>query len=169
MFLIPRALHKLPLDNNRYIGRNICRIDYIENKKHSDAFYSMKESFLLSEIDAEECFMFHGTNDCNIDSILGNNFDANFNPTHKVKGSAYGNGIYFSEFPSVGLSYGTLILCRVLTGRVQMFKAGAPQEIPDQFDSRKVAAAGATDHSAIHVIKNPDQILPYCVIILQVT
>jgi Poly(ADP-ribose) polymerase catalytic domain len=59
--------------------------------------------------------MFHGTKGQNIDSILMNNFSL-----ERQKVAVYGDGIYFSEFPSVGLSYGTLILCRVLPGRVQV-------------------------------------------------
>jgi hypothetical protein len=51
----------------------------------------------------------------------------------------------------------------------QTYCAGvSTQVIPDQFDSRKVPANGATDHSAIHIIKNPCQVLPYCVITLEV-
>ena len=50
----------------------------------------------------------------------------------------------------------------------QMYRTGISQVIPENFDSRKVFAEGSPDHSAIHVIKNPRQILPYCVIITQV-
>jgi len=115
-----RALPTLPMATNSYINKNIRRIDYIENRKLYDEFYATKESFTLTGIAAEECFMFHGTNDNNIDSILQDNFNPNFFPTHKSKLSAYGEGVYFSEFPSVGLSFGTLILCRVLPGRVEV-------------------------------------------------
>ena len=45
---------------------------------------------------------------------------------------------------------------------------GIDQVIPDSFDSRKVGANGSSEHSAIHVIKDPRQILPFCVIILKV-
>jgi hypothetical protein len=66
-------------------------------------------------------FLFCFGQNCFIKSTLQeNNFDPNFLPTHKAKASAYGNGIYFSEFPSIGMSYGTLILCKVLPGRVQV-------------------------------------------------
>jgi hypothetical protein len=37
----------------------------------------------------------------------------------------------------------------------------------DHFDSRKVPA-GATDDSEIHIVKRPCQVLPYCVITLEV-
>jgi hypothetical protein len=64
--------------------------------------------------------MFHGTNIANIDSILNLNLRPDFHPIAREKGAAYGDGIYFSEFPCVGVSYGTLIVCRVLVGRVQV-------------------------------------------------
>lgn len=101
-------------------GTNIYCIDYIENKRLSDAFYAMKQSFLDEEINPEEFFIFHGTHNCNINLILQNNFDANFNPAHKVKGSQYGEGIYLSEFTRFASLHGTLIMCRVLPGRVQL-------------------------------------------------
>ena len=80
-----------------------------------DVFNQTKTEFLMSGFPAEEVFMFHGTKDANIDSILINNFSLT-----RCAGQAYGNGIYFSEFPTVGLGYGTLILCRVLVGRVEV-------------------------------------------------
>ncbi len=44
----------------------------------------------------------------------------NFNPSMS-KRQAFGCGLYFSEFPSISFRYGeALILCRVLTGKVQM-------------------------------------------------
>ena len=149
---------------------NIYRIDHIENKNHSDAFYATKQRFLQQGINAEERFMFHGTNDHNIDLILQNNFDANYNPTHKPKGSALGQGIYFSEFPYFASQHGTLILCRVLPSRVQdlTFTTSFTQNIQDQFDSRKITSPQSyPDHSHIHAVKNPEQIIPYCIIILQ--
>ena len=84
-----------------------------------DVFNQTKTEFLMSGFPAEEVFMFHGTKDANIDSILINNFSLT-----RCAGQAYGNGIYFSEFPTVGLGYGTLILCRVLVGRVEVKQRG---------------------------------------------
>ena len=110
-----RHLPKLPLATPSYIFKNIRRIDFIENQKLTDDFLRTKEMFKTFSIPADECYMFHGTKGWNIDSILLDNFDLS-----KKKVAAYGDGIYFSEFPSVGLSYGTLILCRVLPGRVQV-------------------------------------------------
>jgi hypothetical protein len=115
-----RDIPKLPLSTTAHLKKDIRRIDIIENEKLSEDFYQTKGNYLVSGIPNEEIFMFHGTNDMNIDSILNDNFSLDFAPTHKVKAAAYGNGIYFSEFPSVGLSYGTLILCRVLQGRVEV-------------------------------------------------
>lgn len=74
-----------------------------------------KIRFRKSMINEEEMYMFHGTKDGNIDSILEENFRLD-----KAVGQAYGAGIYFSEFPCVSCSYGTLILCRVLPGRVEV-------------------------------------------------
>jgi hypothetical protein len=59
--------------------------------------------------------MFHGTQEPNVDSILQENFRLDY-----ARGQAYGAGIYFSEFPSVSCSYGTLILCRVLPGQIEV-------------------------------------------------
>ena len=115
-----RLMPMLLLASDSYTNKNIRRIDYIVNETLSRAFYHEKEMLLRSGFPADECYMFHGTNGNNIDLILQNNFDPKYNPTHKVKGLAYGDGVYFSEYPSVGLSYGTLILCRVLPGRVQV-------------------------------------------------
>ena len=52
----------------------------------------------------------------------------------------------------------------------QTHHPGIEQIIPGNYDSRKVVGfQGTNDHSVIHVIKNPSQILPYCVIILEVS
>jgi hypothetical protein len=159
-----RVVSGMPLATSLHVNKDIRRIDYIENQALLDNFNQMKTEFLIAGTPADEVFMFHGTKYANIDSILANNFSL-----ARCAGQTYGNGIYFSEFPTVGLGYGTLILCRVLVGRVEIHRAGIGQVIPTNFDSRKVTAEGSPDHSAIHVIKNPKQILPYCVIILQVS
>ena len=115
-----RSIPRLPLSTTVHLQKDIRRIDFIENQTLAQNFYQTKGNYLVSGIPRDEVYMFHGTNDLNIDSILSDNFSLNFAPTHKVKAAAYGDGIYFSEFPSVGLAYGTLILCRVLKGRVQV-------------------------------------------------
>ena len=50
----------------------------------------------------------------------------------------------------------------------QLHTAGVSQVIPAEFDSRKVVAGGTDDHSVVHVIKSPTQVLPHCVITLEV-
>ncbi len=90
------------------------------NFRLQQEFFNTKSDFLLNGIPAKEQFMFHGTNVANIDSILNFNLRPDFQPIDRPKGAAYGEGIYFSEFPCVGVSYGTLIVCRVLAGRVQV-------------------------------------------------
>lgn len=131
--------------NNLPSGSNIYCIDYCENQRHAEAFNATKEIFLKPDIDASECFMFHGTDDSNIDLILQSNFDQNFNPTNKAKFSAYGEGIYFSEIPTIASVYGTLILCHVLPGRVKeltFMTNSFTKKIPDQFDSRRIVPFG---------------------------
>ena len=160
MIDISRRIPKIYLDLNLHPNRDIFRIDYIENKKTSALYQA-------AGILADEYYMFHETHSNNVDKILQNNFDVNFIPKHKRKESTYGNGIYFSEFPNLSMTYGTLILCRVLSGRVQIFNSTASKNIPDDFDSRKYQAIGAPEYSSIHVIKNPNQILLYCVINLK--
>ena len=85
-------------------------------------FLRTKARFRESNINAEELYMFHGTKENNINLILEENFRLD-----KAVGQVYGAGIYFSEFPSVSCSYGTLILCRVLPGNieVQVFNFGS--------------------------------------------
>jgi hypothetical protein len=83
------------------------------------------------------------------------------------------SGFYFSHFPAVSLCYGTLILCRVMPGRVEeLDKVQAAlatvQTIGNDFDSRRVVGFGKPEDdsgfSIIHLVKNASQILPLCVI-----
>ena len=81
----------------------------------------------------------------------------------------YGRGVYMSEFPGVSLMYGNgLLLCKVLLGSVETVSmvdiSDRTQSIGENFDTREVVKDGVT---VMHVIKNSDQILPYCVINLQ--
>ncbi len=69
--------------------------------------------------DTSELYMFHGTNDENVDDILKNNFDLG-----KAQLGTYGTGIYFCRSPNVSLRFGrSLILCKVLLGRAQVADA----------------------------------------------
>ncbi len=82
------------------------------------------------------------------------------------------SGIYFSQFPAVSLPFGELLLCRVLPGKVEECSRDEngslrDTEIGDGFNSRKVINDdwdGPPGHSVIHIVKDPAQILPYCVI-----
>ena len=144
----------------------IVQIDYIDNPSITSRFNAKKAEFRSLGIDTRELTFFHGTRNVNVDSILTDNFD--LSRCHRF---AHGVGIYFSEFPDISLRYGReLILCRVLPGRVQTQSDGR-QLNREQFDSLHVD--WLPDHievndnslasaSKIHVISNPDQILPYC-------
>ena len=110
----------MPLASCNFVSSTIKRIDYIDHRKLKAEFQATKDKFLRSGYPSDEDLMFHGTDRTSIDSILQSNLDPDYKPAHKAKGAAYGDGVYFSKNPSVALSYGTLILCRVLTGRVQV-------------------------------------------------
>ena len=113
-------------------------------------------------------FLFHGTAVANIDSILRENLSLEHSTEQHVKERKrlFGEGIYFSQYPAVSLMYGNgLILFKVLLGNCQLFTP-KPQtkqpEVPEMFDSREVKASDGS--SVIHVVKNPSQVLPYCVV-----
>jgi len=153
---------------------NIYRIDYIENKKNIEIFQETKKNFLKNGIPSDERYMFHGTNICNINSIIQKNFDKDFYSVHKFKKSVFGKGIYFSDFPHIGLCYGrTLLLCRVLTGRIKKTNnhVNSNDDIQNQneYDSKSVNIKihNKIEYSEIRVIKNSNQILPHCIIFLQ--
>ncbi len=82
------------------------------------------------------------------------------------------SGIYFSQFPAVSLPFGQLLLCRVLPGKVEELSEThggslCNTEIADGFNSRRIVNGkwdGIPGHSIIHIVKDPAQILPYCVI-----
>ncbi len=145
--------------------KNISSIDYIFNEKQEQLFEQKKIEMLNSGSPAQELLLFHGTQHENVTSILRSNFRLDL-----CRRQAHGPGIYFSELPSTSLSYGpALILCRVLTGRVQ--KQGShgtgysySKFDPTHYDSYE---ADYKDHQSgvadIHVVAHPSQVLPYCV------
>ncbi len=152
-----------PYSNNVKTER-IGQIDYVENDVLEAKFIAKKEDFMKRGIDTNELHFFHGTKDGNIESIMRDNFDL-----QKSVRFAHGKGIYFSEFPDVSLGYGeALLLCRALPGRIQT----QPGRLdPSQFDSLRVHPVAAYNpqsqepvktKSYIHVIADPDQILPFC-------
>jgi hypothetical protein len=53
------------------LNRDIRRIDFVENRQLEQKYLDTKGTFLMSNIPAHEIFLFHGTNDANISSILG--------------------------------------------------------------------------------------------------
>ena len=85
------------------------------------------------------------------------------------------SGIYFSQFPAVSLAFGQVIICRVLPGRIEEAVEQQPgslqdTEISDEFDSRRVIGIRWDDipgKSVIHIVKDADRVLPFCVIHLE--
>jgi len=146
----------------------IRSIEYIENEGNTEKYRHCKKLFSKkSDKCGKEILLFHGTNVQNIDSIFTTNFNIDKSPVDRRKMMAYGRGVYLSEFPGVSLTYGAgLVLCKVLLGSVETISMDGPrtQVIGETFDSREVVKDGVT---TMYVIKNTDQILPYCVINLQ--
>ena len=149
----------------------IERIDYIKNSLLEEIYNNQKAILMNEGKEMNEKLLFHGTAQANVDSILSNNFSIShpFNRQDKEMKRVFGEGIYFSEMPAVSLMYGNgLILCKVLLGKCETFDPlpGRKQpEIPKEFDSREVMTKDGS--GVIHVVKNPSQILPYCVIKLK--
>ena len=85
------------------------------------------------------------------------------------------SGIYFSQFPAVSLAFGQVLLCRVLTGRIEEaveenLGSLKDTEISDEFDSRRVVGIlwdKTPGKSIVHIVKDPDRVLPFCVIHLE--
>ena len=146
-------------------------IDYIKNPLLEEAYNNQKALLMREGKAMNEILLFHGTALANVDSILSRNFSLNhpFDRPDKDKRRVFGEGIYFSEMPAVSLMYGNgLILCKVLLGKCEAFNPlpGRKQpEIPEELDSREVKTRDGS--GVIHVVKNPSQILPYCVIKLK--
>ena len=149
----------------------VSSFDFIKNPGLEDAYDKQKEIFKKEGKKTREVYLFHGTAVANIDSILEENLSPNFASEHRGmdKKTAFGKGIYLSQYPAVSLMYGNgLILFKVLLGNCELFtpKPLSEQgEIPEIFDSREVKAADGS--SVIHVVKKPSQVLPYCVVQLK--
>merc|ERR1719410_3340353 len=155
-------------------------ITYIENDNTTKRYEEQKHLFLkegkvndTGKVD--EMLLFHGTAVASLDNILASNFmldalplQVNTQNETRKKTMMFGRGVYFSEIPAISLMYGNgLLLCKVMLGDCQLFRpqGSAPEEIPVQYDSREVRAVDK--QGVIHVVKNPAQILPYCVIQLK--
>jgi len=155
-------------------------ITYIENDALNSIYEQQRELFqqqgkVNENGKVDEMLLFHGTAVSSLDSILSSNFMVDAMPVQqntanetRKKTMMFGRGVYFSEMPSVSLMYGNgLVLCKVMLGSCEVFKpqGSTPADIPDQFDSREIQAVDK--QGVIHVVKNPAQILPYCVIQLK--
>ena len=114
----------------------------------------------------EEILAFHGTGLSDPEIIMKENFSLK-----KIKRTAYGYGIYFSEYVSTSNSYtentGQLILARVLLGKsvesdkcARMNVRGA---ICNEHDSHTVQPS-EKGHARMVIIQNVDQILPMFII-----
>eukprot|EP00092_Neocalanus_flemingeri_P058137 GFUD01069235.1.p1 GENE.GFUD01069235.1~~GFUD01069235.1.p1 ORF type:complete len:419 (+),score=91.22 GFUD01069235.1:69-1325(+) len=159
--------HPIPARPINNPSQAIQSIEYIENKLSTER-YQHRKALLREKSDqcAQEILLFHETDLNNIESIFNNNFNLDSSPLNRPKAMIFGRGIYMSEFPGVSLNYGKgLMLCKVLTGCTETISihdySARTAVIPDQFDSREVVKDGV---AVMHVIKNSDQILPYCVI-----
>ena len=162
------------------ISDAIHNIKYIENDEIMMKYEKQRQLFkeqgkVNNHGEVDELLLFHGTSAANLDKILSNNFDLDANPSQqhynnetRHKNMMFGRGVYFSEIPSVSLMYGNgLLLCKVMLGACDVFKPRGilPPDIAEEFDSREIQ--DIDNFGAIHVVKNPNQILPYTVIQLK--
>ena len=170
---------------------SVQSVEHISNPKTVENYNAKKEVGKVNrENKVREMLLFHGTDAANIDSILEEGFNINFNPKHKSKLQLYGRGIYVAEHPEMAFHYGNIILVskvgnspflfllkaiqlllfQVVPGKVQKIELLHPvapgqemEDIPNAFDSREVLI-GRSQPSPFFVIKGMDQVLPYCVI-----
>ena len=146
----------------------VSSFDFIKNPGLEELYVQQKEIFRKEGRETREVYLFHGTAVANIDSILEENLSPNFASEHRGmdKKTAFGKGIYLSQYPAVSLMYGNgLILFKVLLGNCELFTPkplSKQPEIPEIFDSREVRASDGS--SVIHVVKKPSQVLPYCLV-----
>ena len=162
------------------ISDAIHNIKYIENDEIMMKYEKQRQLFkeqgkVNNHGEVDELLLFHGTSAANLDKILSTNFDLDANPSQqhynnetRHKNMMFGRGVYFSEIPSVSLMYGNgLLLCKVMLGACDVFKPRGilPPDIAEEFDSREIQ--DIDNFGAIHVVKNPNQILPYAVIQLK--
>ena len=104
---------------------------------------------------SKEILAFHGTPFDNPELIMKENFR-----TDKVKRTAHGFGIYFSEYPEVSLGYGKhLILARVVPGKQGEAAACPNRDNCEDHDSHLVQP-NEQKYSQQVVIRDVDQILP---------
>ena len=159
----------LPRKTVRDAWNSLETVVFVKNSKLETKFEEIKAKFKQEgKVDAygnvSELLLFHGTSNESINKIVENNFCLDQKPDGpRNKVTLFGHGIYFSELPGVSLMYGTgLLLCKVILGKSQRYipNGSPPPEIPDEFDSRVVIKDGI---EVVTVVKNPAQILPYCI------
>ena len=160
----------LPRKTVRDAWNSLETVVFVKNSKLETKFEEIKAKFKLEgKVDAygnvSELLLFHGTSNESINKIVEHNFCLDQKPDGpRNKVTLFGHGIYFSELPGVSLMYGTgLLLCKVILGKSQRYipNGSPPPDIPDEFDSRVVIKDGI---EVVSVVKNPAQILPYCIL-----
>ena len=160
----------LPRKTVRDAWNSLETVVFVKNSKLETKFGEIKAKFKQEgKVDAygnvSELLLFHGTSNESINKIVEHNFCLDEKPDGpRNKVTLFGHGIYFSDLPGVSLMYGTgLLLCKVVLGKSQRYNPNGsqPPEIPDEFDSRVVIKDGI---EVVTVVKNPAQILPYCIL-----
>ncbi len=74
--------------------------------------------------------LFHGTDSCNVKSIFTENFNPDASPVDRMKASAYGKGVYFSNSFDLAHGFSTSGLKTVIVSRVLMGKTQNPTPTP---------------------------------------
>ena len=151
------AFNRKNIDN---VNHRIGHVKYIENKNLKDRFDTCKLKFMRTGVPVTERLVFHGTNEQAAASIYENGFLMS-----KVKRSAMGFGMYFSEDVSVCTGYGNvLIVSRALIGVPNMDNTS--KAIAGGFDSKIVKNFNGKQNSDVIVISKEDQIVPVFEIVL---
>jgi hypothetical protein len=106
------------------VSYNLTQIEYIVNPdivrkfKESKTRLAKRHGFL--EESMKPIYMFHGTSEVNMENIIKTNFLISKVGSTTDQGF-YGRGIYFSEYPSMSISYSRgnpwLLLCAVYVGK----------------------------------------------------
>ena len=115
MLLKPTSYPK-PIQNK---PNSVQSVEHISNPKTLENYNAKKLAFKeANKVNGvkrvREMLLFHGTDAANIDSILNEGFNVNFNPKHKAKLQLYGRGVYMAEHPELAFHYGNIILvCKV--------------------------------------------------------
>ena len=153
----------------------IKRLDFIAHPKLLSEYEEEKQKYRNRNITINEKLLFHGTHATNLNKILEDNFKVTADPICRGKVKAYGEGIYFSEFPAKSLRYGeALILCKVILGREEVVEIGCKPRTSDKyfqknFNSRKMVNSSSMKNGTeiIYMVPNQHQILPCYVIYLK--